>query len=174
MNGKWLMLLPLVTCITAARVGDSGKCDVVPFKGENFVNFAHVHTGFESNIARISGYATKCGVKVLVTSSFRKYGKPISGPTVVPPAIDSNHLVGHAIDMNLYEGGVLCNSKCLVHPPAQLKGVRCFISSIQRDSTLRWGGDFHTKDPVHIDDGLNVHNRSLYNIIFISLQKNCK
>ena len=92
----------------------------------------------------------------------------------MPPATDSNHLVGHAIDMNLYEGKVLCNSKCLTNPPEQLKGVKCFISSIQHDPTLRWGGDFRLKDVVHIDDGLNVHDRPLYIKLFVSLQKNCK
>lgn len=81
--------------------------------------------------------------------------------------------MGHAIDMNLYEGKVLCNSKCLVHPPAELEGVKCFISSIRHDSSLRWGGEFHPEDPVHIDDGLNVRDRPLYNVLFISLQKNC-
>ncbi|KAL9979454.1 hypothetical protein ACROYT_G017125 [Oculina patagonica] len=167
------MLLPLLLCSAAAYLGDSGKCDLVEFKGKNFVNSARVHTGFYDSIAQIDDYAGKCGVKVLVTSSFRKSGKPLSGPIVVPPAVDSNHLVGHAIDMNLYEGDVLCNSKCLVDPPAHLEGVTCFISSIRRDPNLRWGGDFHPTDPVHIDDGLNVRDRSLYDILFTSLQENC-
>ena len=35
-----------------------------------------------------------------VTHAFRKEGQDIGG-TIVPPASKSNHLVGHAIDMNL-------------------------------------------------------------------------
>ena len=35
-----------------------------------------------------------------VTHAFRKDGQDIGG-TIVPPASKSNHLVGHAIDMNL-------------------------------------------------------------------------
>ena len=43
---------------------------------------------------------TVCGVTVWVTHAFRKDGQDIGG-TIVPPASKSNHLVGHAIDMNL-------------------------------------------------------------------------
>ena len=35
-----------------------------------------------------------------VTHAFRKEGQDIGG-TIVPPASKSNHLVGHAFDMNL-------------------------------------------------------------------------
>ena len=35
--------------------------------------------------------------------------------------------------------------------------VRQFIGDIRLDPGLRWGGDFETEDPVHLDDGLNIH-----------------
>jgi hypothetical protein len=69
----------------------------------------------------------------------------------------SNHLAGHAIDMNVKYGEAKdkwCNSTCLggVLPD----GVSGFIKAIQDDAGLRWGGDFSDKDPVHIDDNLNA------------------
>ena len=45
-------------------------------------------------------------------SSFRKSGKTVSG-AIVPPAVRSNHFVGHAIDFNLDTKQGWCNSKCL-------------------------------------------------------------
>ena len=43
---------------------------------------------------------------------FRKEGQDIGG-TIVPPATTSNHLVGHASDMNLETPRGWCNSICL-------------------------------------------------------------
>ena len=82
--------------------------------------------------------------------------------------------MGHAIDMNLIEGSDWCNSKCLVDPLENYKGVRCFLSQIQRDETLRWGGDFTVKDVVHIDDGLNYRDPLWYNELYGSLQTDCE
>jgi D-alanyl-D-alanine carboxypeptidase len=68
----------------------------------------------------------------------------------------SNDLAGHAIDMNVMHGPTksqLCNSACLggTLPAA----VQPFIDAVRADAGLRWGGDFTSKDPVHIDDHLN-------------------
>jgi hypothetical protein len=53
-----------------------------------------------------------------------------------------------------------CNSTCLGGTlPA---GVQPFIAAVQADAGLRWGGDFSTKDLVHIDDGLNVNDAPGY------------
>ena len=70
----------------------------------------------------------------------------------------SNHMAGHAIDMNVQSEGVLYNSSKLkksnlANLPAPVKS---FIEAIRDDTTLRWGGDFATEDPVHIDDHLNA------------------
>ena len=51
-------------------------------------------------------------VTVYVTQAFRKDGVPVDG-AIVPPASHSNHLVGHAIDMNLDTPIGWCNSNCL-------------------------------------------------------------
>lgn len=110
--------------------------------------------------------------QAVIIQSFRKEGVPLS-QTVVDPAKKSNHLVGHALDVNLIEKGAWCNSGCLKNPPAKFKGVKCFISRIRGDGALRWGDDFRKRDPVHIDDALNLRNRPLYDRLYLSLQKNC-
>ena len=92
---------------------------------------------------------------------------------IVPPSKTSNHLVGHAIDMNLYYEGKLCNSKCLINEATWPEGVGCFISKIRNNKDLRWGGDFEPKDPVHIDDDLYDRDRSLYKKLYDTLQENC-
>lgn len=108
-----------------------------------------------------------------VTSSFRKSGQVIGGAIVVP-AKRSNHYVGHAIDMNLIENGVWCNSRCPKSDDLDRHiGVKCFIEKIRNDPSLRWGGDFTVRDVVHIDDGVNLRNPSHYNNLYNRLQKNC-
>src|SRR5262245_57398701 len=49
---------------------------------------------------RLNDFATDCGLEIFVTSSTREPGRTING-AIVKPATRSNHLVGHAIDMNL-------------------------------------------------------------------------
>ena len=80
------------------------------------------------------------------------------GNSIVPPASRSNHLIGHAIDMNLKLDGKFFNSSALRKSSLrqQPKAIQNFIKAIRGDSILRWGGDFTAQDPVHIDDGLNL------------------
>ena len=110
--------------------------------------------------------------KVYITSSYRKDGF-VSG-AIVPPAKRSNHLIGHAIDMNLIDRqtGKFCNSVCLGRSNKP-SGVRCFIGKIRSNSSLRWGGDFKKTDPVHIDDGTNIKNPQLRNRLYNSVRRNC-
>lgn len=168
MKSRLLFVLVLlvfgVTLIT-------GQCDLYTYKGSNFMNSARVHSGFAENIKKINDFAAECGVQVYVTSSFRKSGQAIKN-AIVQPATRSNHLVGHAIDMNLVEGSLWCNSKCLQNWQCNQGGVRCFIQKIRATTSLRWGGDFSEKDPVHIDDGLNRKSRD-YDTLYNLLQKNC-
>ncbi|MEM9417162.1 MAG: peptidoglycan-binding protein [Bacteroidota bacterium] len=100
---------------------------------------------------KINQYAHQNNVKVYVTSSFRP--TTVVKGAIVKPATFSNHLVGHAIDMNLVYGpeATFCNSRVLaqaVLPPP----VDAFIQAIRQDPGLRWGGDFRVRDVVHIDD----------------------
>lgn len=161
-----VLLLLGVTLIT-------GRCDLYAYRGSNFMNSARVHSGFAGNIKKINDFAGECRVKVYVTSSFRKSGQAIKN-AIVQPATRSNHFVGHAIDINLMQGSLWCNSKCLKNWQGNQGGVRCFIQKVRATTSLRWGGDFSVKDPVHIDDGLNHKSRSNYDTLYNLLQKNCR
>ena len=109
--------------------------------------------------------------QVYVTSSFRKPGQVITG-AIVEPDKRSNHYVGHAIDMNVWDkNGKLCNSKCLRHSLNQHPDVQCFIEKVRNDPDLRWEGDFTPKDEVHIDDGINCRQPSVYDKLYNTLHK---
>lgn len=111
-------------------------------------------------LQKVNQYAIDADVMLYVTSSFRKTAK-VKG-AIVTPAEKSNHMIGHAIDMNVDYGkgySSRCNSACLKATNKNRPvAVTNFIKKIQEDEDLRWGGDFNTADPVHIDDGLNVKN----------------
>ncbi|CAG0905737.1 unnamed protein product [Cyprideis torosa] len=103
---------------------------------------------------KINAYAEQAKVYIAVTSSFRTTTN-VAG-AIVKPATFSNHLAGHGIDMNVvYDNGNWANSKMLVKYPNVPESVRVFLKFIIDDPQLRWGGNFTTTDPVHIDDGLN-------------------
>ncbi|CAN5633682.1 hypothetical protein BH10BAC3_BH10BAC3_12680 [soil metagenome] len=109
---------------------------------------------FVAALKKINAYAEEANVFVFVTSSFRTSSNV--GGAIVKPATRSNHMAGHAIDMNvIYENGKSANSKELGKYPAVAEPVRRFIKSIIDDPGLRWGGNFQDKDTVHIDDNLN-------------------
>ncbi|MEL6539288.1 MAG: peptidoglycan-binding protein [Bacteroidota bacterium] len=107
-------------------------------------------------LTRVNDYARQSGVKLYITSSFRPTSH-VNG-AIVKPATFSNHMIGHAIDMNLVYGSeaTFLNSQALAQPvlppPAD-----AFIQAIRQDPVLRWGGDFKTRDVVHIDD--NAYHR---------------
>jgi len=114
-----------------------------------------VDESFFPAMTRIERYAMECGVKIVVTNSFRCPSDQLTG-TVVVPSKCSNHLVGHAIDMNVQANGRLWRSVDMVksswsHLP---QSVIDFLNKVRRDGQLRWGGDFVRPDTVHIDDDL--------------------
>ena len=71
-----------------------------------------IDSDFKRLMDQMDGQVRKCGVTMHITSAFRKEGQNIGG-TVYPPASRSNHLAGHAIDMNLDTPRGWCNSSCL-------------------------------------------------------------
>jgi len=104
----------------------------------------------------INYFAEKNNLTLIVTSSFRPADKNISG-AIVTPAKYSNHLVGHAIDINIvykdrwYESSNFKRSNLKKCP----KEIQNFFREIRSAKNLRWGGDFYKQDPVHIDDHCN-------------------
>lgn len=108
---------------------------------------------------RLAEFAGDCDVSIHVTSSIREPERRVNG-AIVPPASRSNHLVGHAIDMNVRTASELFNSAKLRKSKLRAlpRNVRRFIQLVRDDPVLRWGGDFSREDPVHIDDGLNIRD----------------
>ena len=142
--------------------GDGGvaaSCALTTYSGSNFVGeTVTADVEFVSSLDAINKHAADNSVNLHVTSSFRT--STVVPGAIVDPAKQSNHLAGHAIDMNVLYGASKdkwCNSKCLAKSTLPA-GVKEFIKAIQDDSSLRWGGDFTKRDTVHIDDGLNVND----------------
>jgi hypothetical protein len=68
------------------------SCPLVTLTPSNFQGSAlHVHNSFVPAINRINEYAEIAGVKIYITSSYRKDAN-IAG-AIVPPATKSNHMV---------------------------------------------------------------------------------
>lgn len=122
-----------------------------------------VHEGFVPVLDTMNEIAKGCGVKVYVTSSHRT--STIVPGAIVTPAKMSNHLVGHAIDCNVQIGSVWYNSTAMANPMGVLLD---FILQCEAKG-IRWGGRFSTPDPVHFDDGLNVHSPDTWHSIYNSL-----
>ncbi|HBM17387.1 MAG TPA: hypothetical protein DD381_13755 [Lentisphaeria bacterium] len=153
-------LLPVACCLLFSCVSEKTKDILVSYKSSNIEGYENkpviIDSEFLSAMYRIDHYAKINGVKIIVTSSFRTPDQTLE-ETIVPPSKRSNHLAGHAIDMNVEFNAILYDSKVLKKsnlnrlPP----NVRNFINDIRNDKGLRWGGDFSNEDPVHIDDNLN-------------------
>jgi Putative peptidoglycan binding domain/D-alanyl-D-alanine carboxypeptidase len=147
--------------------------ELTTFTGSQFVGRpVLVDVEFVAHLQRVNQFAAAQGLQVHVTSATRQQGVAVGG-TIVPPASRSNHLVGHAIDMNPKKDGQFFDSGALGKTNfRQLPGaVKKFIKAIQDDRVMRWGGDFASEDPVHIDDGLNVKNPALWDEKFPIIQR---
>ncbi len=134
-------------------------CALTTYSGSNMTGKQVVtDVEFVDSLDAINKHAADNNVNLHITSSFRTSSK-VKG-AIVKPASKSNHMAGHAIDMNVLYGAnkeKWCNSSCLggnLSKPGK-ENVKGFIDAVRNDSGLRWGGDFADKDTVHIDDGLN-------------------
>lgn len=121
-------------------------------------------------LEKINGYAEEANVFIHVTSSFRTSSNV--GGAIVKPATRSNHMAGHAIDMNvIYDNGTkAANSAVLGKYPNVPEPVKRFLKSVIDDPHLRWGGNFSERDPVHIDDHLNA-DMALWDKRYQAMQK---
>ena len=144
---------------TASTSSGSGNGALTAWTGSNFQGKKVItDVNFVDSLNKINGYAQQNNVKIYVTSSFRTSSN-VAG-AIVTPAKKSNHMVGHAIDMNIVYNGGWANSAYLKKSNESNwnPSVKGFIDAIRQDPGLRWGGDFNAEDPVHIDDGLNLKN----------------
>jgi hypothetical protein len=155
--------IPVDTAVNAVRAladAESDRCEIKAYVNSQFIGKElQADVDFLPHLDRLNQYAADCDVQIYVTSSAREPGRTVSG-AIVPPAGRSNHLVGHAIDMNLQSAGGFFNSTRLKRSnfdnlPVE---IRDLLNRIREDEVLRWGGDFNREDPVHIDDNLNHRN----------------
>ncbi|XP_002127257.2 uncharacterized protein LOC100178871 [Ciona intestinalis] len=161
----FMMFFMVIAVSTGCKLKTYGNSYVVGYGSQPI----RVEDGFVGPMDTISNSARACGVTVVVTSSFRKQGQPVPGH-IVPPASRSNHLVGHAIDMNLKTPAGYCNSRCLAARSNSY--AECFLKKVM-GAGLRWGGIWNQPDPVHIDDGLNRRSPNTWLSLFYNLQRNC-
>ncbi len=155
----------------AANNLPSDDSPLVLFEASRFMGSpCRADASFVPALNKINAYAEQADVFIYVTSSFRTSSNV--GGAIVKPATRSNHMAGHAIDMNvLYANKTKsANSTVLGKYPSVDAPVKIFIKSIIDDPTLRWGGTFNDKDPVHIDDGLNG-NMALWDKRYQAMQK---
>jgi len=145
--------------------GESTEVEYTPgynpvvFQHDSFVGeAARVDQDFVQDLERLAEYASQCQLKIWVTSSLRSLDNQVKG-AIVKPASKSCHHIGHAIDMNILYEAKLYNSKMLrKNNHSNLPGdILQFFEMIKLDMVLRWGGNFRTQDPVHIDN--NFYNR---------------
>lgn len=122
---------------------------------------------FIPHLEKINDFAATNGLEIYVTSSARPWGVPVGG-AIIRPAKMSNHLIGHAIDMNIQIGRQLFTSNKLKNfnllPPA----IQAFFTAIRNHPVLHWGAGFG--DPVHIDDRLNKNDPNTWKQKFPIIQ----
>ena len=167
-HGGFLEKMPAIenriSSTSTTTVFPSDTYEQVTFQNDYFIGeAAKVDRDFVPALTRIGVYAKTCQVKVWVTSSTRNLGDQVRG-AIVPPASQSCHHVGHAIDMNLMFEGKLFNAKKLKRDNLSNlpSAIGKLIDKIREDGGLRWGGDFNTEDPVHIDDDLYHRQEIMY------------
>jgi hypothetical protein len=129
-----------------------------------------IHHEFEESLSKIEQLAEKYNLVLVVNSSYRFPGTSI-GDAVVVPVTKSNHNVGYALDINIkYNHRKYINKHLSREYYKELpSNIKDFLNDIRNDSNLRWGGDFKTEDPVHIDVRLNIINKRLWD----DYSKNC-
>lgn len=138
---------------------------ITRFSAERFIGDpVMADADFQQDLEQLNRWAAEQGIRIYITHSFRRRDRQPDG-AIVPPAKRSNHLVGHAIDMNLQlDSGDWFNSRRLARDQAAAwpAPIRAFIDAIRGHERLRWGGDFTRTDPVHIDDNLYNRNEDLW------------
>jgi hypothetical protein len=126
-----------------------------------------VHTDFAGALSgTMNDEAKKAGVTLRINQTFRRQGVPPTG-AVVPPASRSQHLVGHAIDLNIVDGDTV-NTSAMFKNGTETDNADKFIAAVKGHG-LRWGGDFSTDDPPHFDDFLNPNGKD-YDMNFFFAQ----
>jgi len=108
------------------------------------------HEDFADSItSTMNDEAKKAKVTLDINQTFRVQGAAV-GSAVVTPAKKSQHLIGHAVDLNIVDGDTV-NTAAMFNSGKQTDAADKFIEGVKGQG-LRWGGDFSDTDPVHFDD----------------------
>ena len=112
-----------------------------------------VDSAFVPFVHQADAAAGQAGLTMLVNQAFRRAGQPVEDARV-PPASNSQHLIGRALDANLLENGRMWGSG-LSDPasaisPAASPAVAQFLDLMRR-AGFRWGGAWTPPDRVHWD-----------------------
>ncbi len=139
---------------------------LVKYTGSNVVGITHdtktleiwVDVDFIPFANIVNDSAKAHGLKVIVISSDRKTTNVPSA--IVVPAKLSNHLIASAWDINVI---IIATNEYYNSTALQtcVGVVRAFLNDV-KSKGLRWGGDFKTPDPVHLDSGINVFYPDIY------------
>ena len=132
-------------------------CALTTYSGSNFTGEQVVaDVQFVSALDAINKHAVDNDVNLLITDSFRPHGRPVRG-AIVPPASRSNHLAGHAIDMNVMYGPGKRRSATRSALLVATRRRPSRASSPRFATTAPCGGGrLRQARPVHIDDHLNA------------------
>jgi hypothetical protein len=166
-NFLWISVFILYSgiafpCISSGKSISHTQKKLIVYKSSNIKGCNDkpviINYSFLKCMSRLNEYAKQNNLTLFVTSSFRRTNQKINN-AIVPTVKWSNHLVGHAIDMNIESNGNWYDSKLM--RKENIKNlphhIQNFFNDIRKDKELRWGGDFPTQiqDPVHIDDYLD-------------------
>ena len=136
-----------------------------------------VHTEFIPSMELFCRYLEIVKCKADMNSSYRANDKNING-AVVKPARRSNHMIGFGIDCNLIDskGKEWSSEDMEVFCPESKKfnskvvsEILVFLNLIRRSKTLRYGGDFHTPDPIHYDTPINIQDPKRWDAIYAEI-----
>lgn len=140
--------------------------DLIRFKASDFSNIklgsdfkkignASVATGefllsrdMAVDVKAMDAKALELGITLSFNQCFRVVGIPVRG-AVVTPATKSQHLIGHAIDLNIHDGGTVVTS-AHYRAKTETENAKSFIEAM-KERGLRWGGNFSKMDPPHFD-----------------------
>lgn len=126
-----------------------------------------VHPDFADAISStMNDQAIAAKVTLNINQSFRRSDVPPSG-AVVTPATKSQHLVGHAVDLNIIDGSTT-NTSVMFKNGEETDAADTFVAAVKAKG-LRWGGDFSKYDPVHFDNFLSPNGED-YEMTYFFVQ----
>ncbi|MDR1468266.1 MAG: M15 family metallopeptidase [Spirochaetaceae bacterium] len=136
---------------------------------DNFDKVVIADEGFETYLYTMDRLAAQYNLQIKVQGEgFRQADSPVKA-AIVPPSATSNHLVGHAVDVNIVYNGTWYNSSALGNYSSLPQAIKSFITGC-KNAGMRWGGELSTPDPVHFDDGLHLRNKTQYDTLYLLYQ----